>query len=209
MLEFLVDNIFVVFAGKVFQQIIGIPMGANCAHLLADKFLIWSRINTVFALNTKETVGISVQLFVHKQPRVWEWSGSDVSRWTWKQRHEKGNTSASYLDLLLSVGRDGQLHTSIYDKSDDFNFHITNISITNFPFPSSIYQPRPPMLSLSHSLYDMPGFAPRMDVLFWGQRDFQISFTNRDHAGHTRKAPRISKAAVDNCGKGVGSFYLS
>ena len=29
MLEFLVDNIFVVFAGKVFQQIIGIPMGTN------------------------------------------------------------------------------------------------------------------------------------------------------------------------------------
>ena len=25
-------------------------------------------------------------------------------------------TSASYLDLLLSIGRDGQLHTSIYDK---------------------------------------------------------------------------------------------
>ena len=36
MLEFLVDNIFVVFAGKVFQQIIGIPMGTNCAPLLAD-----------------------------------------------------------------------------------------------------------------------------------------------------------------------------
>ena len=29
------------------------------------------------------------------------------------------------------------------------------------------------------------------------------------HAGHTRKASRISKAAVDNCGKGVGNFYLS
>ena len=27
MLEFLVDNIFVVFGGKVFQQIVGIPMG--------------------------------------------------------------------------------------------------------------------------------------------------------------------------------------
>ena len=39
MLEFLVDNIFVVFAGKVFQQIIGIPMGTNCAPLLADLFL--------------------------------------------------------------------------------------------------------------------------------------------------------------------------
>ena len=39
MLEFLVENIFVVFAGKVFQQIIGIPMGTNCAPLLADIFL--------------------------------------------------------------------------------------------------------------------------------------------------------------------------
>ena len=39
MLEFLVDNIFVVFAGKVFQQTVGIPMGTNCAPLLADIFL--------------------------------------------------------------------------------------------------------------------------------------------------------------------------
>ena len=39
MLEFLVGNIFMVFAGKVFKQIVGIPMGTNCAALLADIFL--------------------------------------------------------------------------------------------------------------------------------------------------------------------------
>ena len=39
MLNFLIDNIFVVFGGKVFQQIVGIPMGTNCAPLLADIFL--------------------------------------------------------------------------------------------------------------------------------------------------------------------------
>ena len=40
MLEFLVDdNIFVVFAGKFFQQIIGIPVGTNCAPLQANLFL--------------------------------------------------------------------------------------------------------------------------------------------------------------------------
>ena len=44
----------------------------------------------------------------------------------------ESNTSASYLDLRLSIGKDGQLYTSIYDKLDDFNFHITN-----FPFLSS------------------------------------------------------------------------
>ena len=43
-----------------------------------------------------------------------------------------------------------------------------------------IYQLRPPMVSLSHSVYDMPGFAPRMNVLFWGRQDFQIIFSNRD-----------------------------
>ena len=39
MLKFLVDNIIVVFAGKVFQQIIRIRMGTNCAPLIADIFL--------------------------------------------------------------------------------------------------------------------------------------------------------------------------
>ena len=37
--EFLIDNIFVIFGGCVFQQTVGIPMGTNCAPLLADLFL--------------------------------------------------------------------------------------------------------------------------------------------------------------------------
>jgi Ni,Fe-hydrogenase I small subunit len=39
MLEFLIDNIFVSFGGILFQQVVGIPMGTNCAPLLADSFL--------------------------------------------------------------------------------------------------------------------------------------------------------------------------
>jgi hypothetical protein len=39
MLEFLIDNIFVLFGGRVFLQTVGIPMGTNCAPLLADLFL--------------------------------------------------------------------------------------------------------------------------------------------------------------------------
>ena len=49
----------------------------------------------------------------------------------------ESTTSASYLDLLLSIGRDGQLHTSIYDKRDDFNFHITNFPFLRSNIPSS------------------------------------------------------------------------
>ena len=49
----------------------------------------------------------------------------------------ESTTSASYLDFLLSIGRDGQLHTSIYDKRDYFNFHITNFPFLSSNIPSS------------------------------------------------------------------------
>ena len=39
MLEFWIDNICVIFGGCVCQQIVTIPMGTNCAPLLADLFL--------------------------------------------------------------------------------------------------------------------------------------------------------------------------
>ena len=142
MLEFLVDNIFVVFVGKVFQQIVGIPMGTNCAPLLADLFLysyeaeliqsllstgrkqLASRFNftyryidNVLSINNPEFENYLGQMYP-VELEIKDTTGS--------------NTSASYLDLFLSIGRDGQLQTSIYDKRDDFNFQITN-----FPFLSS------------------------------------------------------------------------
>ena len=43
---------------------------------------------------------------------------------------------ASYLDMLLSIWRHGQLQTSIYDKRDYFNFHITNVPFLISYIPS-------------------------------------------------------------------------
>ena len=63
MIDFLIDNIFVVFVGQVFQQTIGIPMGTNCAPLLADcflhayeeDFLQWLQTNKPGTLTTLRT----------------------------------------------------------------------------------------------------------------------------------------------------------
>ena len=49
----------------------------------------------------------------------------------------ESNTSASYLDLLLSIQSDGQLRTSLYDKRDYFNFHITDFPFLSSNIPSS------------------------------------------------------------------------
>ena len=59
----------------------------------------------------------------HKQPRI---------MWARGILLKLRSRTSQRARLLLSIGRDGQLHTSIYDKRDDFNFHITN-----FPFLSS------------------------------------------------------------------------
>ena len=37
-LHYLLDNIFIRFGSKLYRQIVGIPMGTNCAPLVADFF---------------------------------------------------------------------------------------------------------------------------------------------------------------------------
>ena len=49
----------------------------------------------------------------------------------------RATTPGSYFDLLLSIGRYGQLSTSLYDKHNDFNFRITNFPFLCSNIPSS------------------------------------------------------------------------
>ena len=180
MLEFLVDNIFVVFARKVFQQIVSIPMRTNYAPPLDGIFLYSYEaefIQTLLSTDRKQLASqfnfiyryIDDVLFINN-PEFENDLGQMYPVELEIKDTTESPTSASYLDLLLSIGRDGQLHTSIYDKPDDFNIRSW----------VAIYQLRPPMASLSHSLYEMPGLATDMTILFWGRHDFQISFSNRD-----------------------------
>ena len=142
MLEFLVDNIFVFFAGKVFQQIVGIPMGTNCAPLLADIFLYSYKAEFIQSLLPTERTKLAYRFnFTYRyiddvlsinNPEFENYLGKIYPVELEIKDTAENNTSASYLDLLLSIVKGGQLLTSICDKRDDFNFNITN-----FPFPSS------------------------------------------------------------------------
>ena len=44
----------------------------------------------------------------------------------------KSANLSSYLDLTFTIEKDGKLSAKLYDKRDDFDFHIVN-----FPFLSS------------------------------------------------------------------------
>ena len=147
MLEFLVDNIFVVFGGKVFQQIVGIPMGTNCAPLLADIFLYSYEAEFIQSLLSTGKKKIASQFnFTYRyiddvlsinNPDFETYLGQMYPAELEIKVTTERNTSASYLDLLLSIESDGQLRTSLYDKRDDFNFHITMFPFLSSNIPSS------------------------------------------------------------------------
>ncbi|KAK3093830.1 hypothetical protein FSP39_020721 [Pinctada imbricata] len=142
MLNFLIDNIFVVFGGKVFQQIVGIPMGTNCAPLLADIFLysyeaefiqsLVSEGKRYLASDFSFTYRYIDDVLSINNPKFADYLSSIYPSDLEVKETTETNNSASYLDIMLSYNTDGHMNTSLYDKRDDFNF-----SITNFPFLSS------------------------------------------------------------------------
>ena len=139
MINFLIDNIFVECGGEIFQQVVGIPMGTNCAPLLADIFLYsyeaefiqtliksgkrhlaksfnftYRYIDDVFSLNNHKFSDYVYDIYPVEL---------EIKETTDDQYH------SSFLDLLLEIDKDGRLRVKIYDKRDDFNFDIVN-----FPF---------------------------------------------------------------------------
>ena len=129
MLEFLIDNIFVNLGGHVFQQTVGIPMGTNCAPLLADLFLYLNEKlaqSFNFTLrNIDDVLSLNNFRFGDFADRIYpiELEIKDTT---------DTDRSASYLDLHLEIDSEGWLRTKLYDKRDDFNFPIVN-----FPFMCS------------------------------------------------------------------------
>ena len=141
MIEFLVDNIFVQFGGRLFRQVIGIPMGTNYAPLLADLFLYsyenefldnirsgHRRLARSFNLYYR----YSDDLIVFSNKRFLDYLKEIYPSQLTAEKASKSDHLADYLDLTFIIDNGGKLLTRLYDKRDDFDFHIVN-----FPFLSS------------------------------------------------------------------------
>ena len=93
-------------------------------------------------------------------------------------------TSVSYLDLFLSIERNGQLRTSFYDKRDDFNFHITN-----FPFLSSNIPSSPAYGVFISQLIRYARACSYFECFILRRCDFHLSFSDRDVSGDVWNRP--------------------
>ena len=57
-LHYLLDNIFIRFGPKLYRPIVGIPMGTNCAPLVADMFLFCYETGFMLSLSDNNQIDI-------------------------------------------------------------------------------------------------------------------------------------------------------
>ena len=188
MLDFLGDNIFVVFGGNAFQQIVGIPMGTNCAPLISDIFLYSYEADLIQSLLSTGKKKLASQFnFTYRyidDPDFENFLGQMYLVELEIKNTTESNTSASYLYLLLSIGRDVYLHTCLYDKHDDFNFHITN-----FPFLSSNIPSSPAYCVFISQFIRYVKACSSYECFILRRHDFHQSSSDNDMSGKVWNRP--------------------
>ena len=147
MTEFLVDNIYVRFGGQLFRQMVGIPMGTNCAPLLAD-LLLYSYENEFLDKPIKESKRKLARKFnlsylytdglISVNNKRFKEFISDIYPKELTISETTESTSVdSYLDLLFTQGKGNNITTKLYDKRDASGFHIVNCPFMSSNIPSA------------------------------------------------------------------------
>ena len=126
MLKFLIDNIFVIFGGHVFQQTVGIPMGTNCAPLLSVLFLYSYDTDFIQGLlkKNKKKLARSFNFTFRYIDDVLSLNNSRFGDFVDRiypieleiKDSTDTDTSASYLDLHLEIDSEGVKNETLRQK---------------------------------------------------------------------------------------------
>ena len=170
MLEFLIDNIFVEFGGRLFQQSVEIPMGTNCALLLVDLCFIFIRVGvpseTCQSKKIKEARSFNFTIrYIDDGLSIKNPNFSDWVPLIYPPELEMKETTdtvpfVSFSDLYLEFDIHSHLSSGIRDKRDDFNFEIIN-----FPYLSRYFLRHLHMGYTFHNLFGIQELAAATQTL--------------------------------------------
>ena len=130
-LTFLLDNINIRFGSKLHRQIVGIPMGTNCAPLvIADLILFCYERDFMLSLSDDNQSEV-IETFNSTSRYLDDLLNTDNTFFDSMNNHiypselqlNKANvsdTEASFLDLHLSISN-GFVKINIFDKWKDFD----------------------------------------------------------------------------------------
>ena len=136
MVDWLIDNTFVVVGDKVFQQKIGIPMGTDCAPFLANLFLFAYEFKWMYKMlkdrkfeilnhfrhccrYIDDLLGVNNDSFFEKYKKSIYPPELDLTT------EDKNDKKVHFLDLDILI-KHSSFSYCIYDKRDNFNFKIVN-----------------------------------------------------------------------------------
>ena len=145
-LHYLLDNLFIRFGPKLYRQIVGIPMGTNCAPLVADLFLFCYESDFMLSLSENNQTDI-IEAFSSTSRYLDDLLNIDNPYFELMVGHinptelqlnkeNSSDTEAPFLYLNLSI-TNGIVSSKIYDKRDDFNFEIVNFPFLDGDVPRS------------------------------------------------------------------------
>ena len=142
------DNIYIRFAKKIYKQIVGIPMGTNCAPLVADLFSFCYERDFMTSLsddNQAEIIEASNSTSRDLDDLRYidnpYFEGIVNQMYPPELQLNKANTSetdAPFLNLHLSISN-GFVSSKNYDKRDDLDFDTVNFPFLDCDVPRSVY----------------------------------------------------------------------
>ena len=139
-LNFLIDNIYTTFNNETYQQIIGIPMGTDCAPLLANLYLHTYEFEFLQNLRNKnpklaktfsDTSRYIDDLASINNPEFQKYIKEIYPPTLTLNKENKSPTSATFLDTNINIINQ-EFHIEVYDKRDEFPF-----TINSYPHTSS------------------------------------------------------------------------
>ena len=138
------DNIYIRFGTQLYRQIVDIPMGTNCAPLVADLFLLCYERDFMMSLSADKDAEI-IEAFNYTSRYLdgllnidnTYFGGMVKQIYSSELQMNKVNSSdteAPFLDLHLTISG-GFASSKIYDKRDDFDFDIVNVQFLEVDIP--------------------------------------------------------------------------
>ena len=147
-LNYLIDNAYITYQGKVYRQVIGIPMGTNAGPQIANTYLhvyeydyirkliedgdevSLKKLENIFRyqddLISINDDGLLGDLLTDIYPKEMIVNGTNVSP-----------RKCNYLDMSISIYR-GKFRVSLYDKRKDYDFNVISYPFLEGNIPNNL-----------------------------------------------------------------------
>ena len=147
-ISYLIKNSYFKFGGRLFRQDIGIPMGSDPAPAFANLFLFYyeskwitsiRKNNYILARKFGQVFRYIDDLLALNDGKSFETYHTEIYPEELQLNKENdGYTQSTFLDLDISIDN-GIFKTKLFDKRNDFGFHITRLPFRDSNIPCKMF----------------------------------------------------------------------